>query len=107
LHAAGLVQPGSAQTLEPNKNNKSVPMTCFKTALVAGKRAVEAGVAGRTPNGVVDAMTRILGTLIYKKSTNFHYFKMNLHNFSTNEGLDEFPFCSNSGHKKTGHMAGF
>ena len=52
-------------------------------------------------------MTRILGTLIYKKSTNFHYFKMNLHTFSTNVGLDEFPFCSNSGHKKTGHMAGF
>jgi len=32
---------------------------------------------------------------------------MNMHNVSTNESHGEVASSSNSGHKKTGHMAGF
>lgn len=32
---------------------------------------------------------------------------MNMHNISTNENLGEVASSSNSGHKKTGHKAGF
>ena len=107
MQAAGLVQPGSAQTTELAVNSNNAPKTNFIEWLEAEKVEAENGADWGAPNGLEKAMTRILEALIYKKATNFHYVLMNPYNFSTNRVQYRTLTRSLAGMKKPAFGAGF